>query len=153
MVSKPWLASDEVVDLANELIANHHSALAGAEIAYVMKQKATPAEAEQGLVCTAKKITPLMSVLCGEKDFVVLIAYNLWNELSSDHQRAMLDSALCSCSARIEDGDFVLGDDGHPIWTIKNYDVVAHSEILMRYGVSVLQEAGKRIKEAVKTND
>lgn len=146
-----WYAKSDVVDIAKELLGEFHPEVATANFAFVFKDKASTAEIESGIVATAKKVSPLYKLLSKDDlDFVVIIAAPLWDELSATEQKAHLDSALCSCSVKIdEDGEFKLDTSGEVIFTIRQYDLQGHSEILSRYGVDVFAEVGSRIKSAL----
>jgi hypothetical protein len=149
-MSEFWMAGNEVSDLAKELIAKHHSEIATAEICYVYKDKASASEIESGQVGVAKKVSGLWHTLTDGKDFAVVLTYQLWNELSSVEQTAMLDSALESCIVKKDkDGEDKLDDDGNPEWALKPHDIVGHSAIIARYGLDVFTKIGECARAAI----
>jgi len=149
MATEFWVAPSYIKELADELLASYHPEVVTASIAYLMKSEASSSEAESSQVCIAKKVTGLYRILTNEVDFVILIANDLWSELSPVQQKAALDSALTSCSAKVEDGEFKLDNGGNPIWVIKPFDIIGHSEVVSRYGIDVLRETGEVIRQAL----
>lgn len=146
-----WYAGKEVVDVAKELLGQHHPEVATANFAYVFKDKASNAEAEAGIIATAKKVSPLYKMLSRDDlDFIIIISADIWSELSLDEQVAHLDSALCSCSVKLNDeGDFKLDDQGNSIFCLRPFDLQGHSEIIARHGIDVFSEVGERLKYAI----
>lgn len=146
-----WEAGSDVEDIAKELLGEFHTEVATANFGYAFKEKASVAEMEAGIVAKAKKVSPLMRVFTDELDFVIEIAKPLWDELSPNERKAQIDSALCSCSAKLDEhGEFKVDVSGNPIYVIKQYDLQGHSEVLARYGVDTFAEVGSRIKSALK---
>jgi hypothetical protein len=95
----------------------------------------------------------LYKVLTDDLDFVILIAKSLWDDLSPSEQEAHLDSALCSCTAKVDEGgEFKIDDAGNPIFCLRPFDLQGHSEVLARYGVDAFAEVGSRIKSALNKN-
>jgi len=146
-----WKAEQAVIDEANELIGKFHPEIATAAIAFVFKDTATAAEVESGQVCQAKRITGLNKTLSeGDVDFAIVVAADIWSELSPVQQTAMLDSALTSCTIKVdENGDQKIDKAGKPVWAIKPHDIVAHASIIQRYGLEVLRDAGDSIRSFV----
>jgi len=151
-MSEFWNAEQDIIDEANNLIANYHPELSGAEIAYVFKDAASASEIESGQVCIAKKITGLNKALSKDDvDFAIVIASDLYNGLSDTQREAMLDSALTCCTVKTgEDGEEKLDKSGKPIWVIRPHDIIAHASIIQRYGLDVLKDAGDCIKASVE---
>lgn len=151
MATSFWKAPEEIEQMAEDLISQYHSEIATADIRYWMKDEATAAEAEASQVCVAKKASGLLRAIANEADFIVVIAYDLWKEISPAAQSAMLDSALTSCSVKIDDGgDFKLDRTGNPVWNIKPFDIIQHSDIITRHGFDVLRNAGEIIRTAIE---
>jgi hypothetical protein len=144
-----WTAPEHIKGMAQELIAEFHPEIATANISYMMKSEASGPEIESGQVCVAKKVGGIYKELTNGVDFVIVIAQSLYMELTTIQQRAMLDSALTTCTAKVIDGDFKLDANGNPCWLLKPFDVVAHSDIIVRYGIEVLREAGDRIQASL----
>jgi hypothetical protein len=148
-MSDLWDAKGTVEDTAKDLLGQYHPEVAAADFGYVFKDKASTTEIEAGIVCSAKKVSPLYKLYTG-LDFIVMISKPLWDELSPAEQIAHLDSALCSCTAKVdEDGEFKTDDAGEPIFCLRQFDLQGHSEVLARYGIDVFAEVGSRIKSAL----
>lgn len=150
-MSDVWQAGDTVTSIAEDLLGKYHTEVATANFGYAFKAKATNSEIEAGIIAKAKKVSPLLKIFTkDELDFIIEIAKPLWDELSPDEQRAHLDSALCSCTAKIDEGgDFKLTEAGDPIYVLKPYDLQGHSEIIQRWGIDTFAEVGARIKAAL----
>jgi hypothetical protein len=141
-----WVAGKEIMELAEELVAKYHSEIATASMIFLYRDKASPAEIESGQVAIVKRVTGVWNTLT-EKDYVILVTYNLWNELSTIEQTAMLDSALESCIVKKDkDGEDKLNDDGSPEWAVKPHDIVGHSSIIARYGLDVFTKIGECVR-------
>lgn len=145
-----WAAGSEITDLAQELIGKYHPEIATADFAFLYKDKASAAEVDAGQVGVAKKVSGMWHTLTGGKDFVIVLTYSLWNDLSNVEQTAMLDMALESCVVKKDkDGEDKLDDDGNPEWAIKPYDIVGHSSIISRYGLDVFTKIGECTRAAM----
>lgn len=148
-MSDLWDAKGTVGSTAKDLLGQYHPEVATADFGFVFKDKASTAEMEAGIVCSAKKVSPLYKLYTG-LDFIIMISKPLWDELSPAEQIAHLDSALCSCTAKIdEDGEFKTDDAGNAIYCLRQFDLQGHSEVLARYGIDVFAEVGSRIKSAL----
>jgi hypothetical protein len=150
-MSELWDASGAVKDTIEDLLGKHHPEVATASFGYVFKDKAAQAEVEAGIVAMAKKVPPIYKLLTkGDLDFIVVIAKDMWDELEPEEQEAHLDSALCSCSAKLDEhGDFKVDAAGNPIYCLRAFDLQGHSEVLARYGIDTFAEVGARIKAAM----
>ena len=145
-MSEFWAAGKEITDLAEELIGKYHTEIATATMVFLYRDKASPAEIESGQVAIVKRVTGVWKTLT-EKDYVFLITYELWNELSTIEQTAMLDSALESCSIKLDkDGNEKLDEEGNFEWVIRPHDIVGHSKTISRYGLEVFTKIGECIK-------
>lgn len=148
-----WMAGQDVIDEANDLIAQYHPEIATATFAIVFKDKATNSEIEAGIVAVAKKVSPMFKLLTKDLDFIIVLAKNSWDELSMAERTAHLDSALCSCTAKLdESGDFKLDEAGNPIFCLRPFDLQGHSEVIARFGVEAFADVGERLKHAIATN-
>jgi hypothetical protein len=155
-MSELWDASATIKDTVEDLLGKHHPEIASASFGYVFKDKASAAELEAGIVAMAKKVPPMYKLLSKDDlDFVIVVAKDMWDELEAAEREAHLDSALCSCSVKLqEDGDFKLDAAGNPIYCLRAFDLQGHSEILQRYGIDTFAEVGQRIKAALgKSSD
>ena len=151
-----WDASSTIKDTVEDLLGKHHPEIASASFGYAFKDKATVAELEAGIVAMAKKVPPMYKLFSKDNlDFAIVVAKDMWDELETAEQEAHLDSALCSCSVKLqEDGDFKLDAAGNPIYCLRAFDLQGHSEILQRYGIDTFAEVGQRIRAALgKTDD
>lgn len=148
-----WAADDSVVNKAKDLLGRYHPDVATANFAICFKDRAGAAEAESGTVAVAKKVSPMYKALTDDLDFIILIAKPLWDDLSPYEQEAHLDSALCSCTAKIdEDGEFKVDESGNFLFCLRSFDLQGHSEVLARYGVDAFSSVGSRIKSALNKN-
>jgi hypothetical protein len=99
MAQQVWKAESEVVDLAMELIGQHHPdlALVSDEIAIIFREKAGKAGGEV-VLGKSRKASPLFGVL-GETDykFIIELAMDEWLGLTSKQKRALIDHHLCAC--------------------------------------------------------
>lgn len=144
-----WKVSETIEQQAQDLLARYHPEVVTANFAYIFKDKPSPTELDAGIVAVAKKVSPMYKMLTEDLDFVIVICKAMWDELSPSEQTAHLDSALCSCTARLDDsGDFKVDDAGNPIFALRAYDLQGHSEALMRHGIDTFAEVGLRIKAA-----
>ena len=144
-----WKAGNNVENLAKDLIAKYHNEIATSEICYLFKDKATPSEIEAGQVGVAKRVTGVWNTLT-EKDFLIILTYPLWNDLSSLEQKAMLDMALESCTLKLgQDGEEKINDAGEFEWTLRPYDILGHGKIISRYGLDVFTKIGECTRAAI----
>ena len=94
-----WKAEQKVVDMALDLIGQHHPdlALVSDEIAIIFREKAGKAGGEV-VLGKSKKASPLFGVL-GDTDykFIIELASDEWMDLTSRQQMALLDHHLCAC--------------------------------------------------------
>ena len=125
-----WKADQEVVDMAEELIKNHHPDLVIVmdEIAFVFREKASK-RGEHVVLGTSKKAAPVIKALSGiDYKFIIELAADEWQSLSSRQKQALLDHHLCAC--RVEED----AEDGSVKCTIAPPDVSFYWDELDRWG-------------------
>lgn len=100
-------AEPDVVDMMKDLVAKYHPDLAIVvdEIAIVFREKAGKAGGKV-VLGKSKKATPLLGVL-GDTDykFILELAGDEWQNLTTRQRNALLDHLLCACRADDEDGE------------------------------------------------
>lgn len=144
-----WSVEKDVVGLSEELIANYHPHLGTARIVIMYRDKASVAEIESNQICVAKKVSGVYSTLT-EKDFLILVTYPLWVELSEEQKQAALDVALTSCSIKLDESDEPkLDDSGNPVWQIKPFNLIGHGECVKRWGIDMFERIAECIQETI----
>lgn len=120
--------ADSVETLAQTLIPNYHSELATARIRYVFVDKASM-KAGKPVAGKAKKITGAMEFLT-DCDFVVEVAGDLWNEMTSEQRTALVDHLLEYCTGEEDEEDAGAAMK----WTLREPDIKEFDTILRRHG-------------------
>ncbi|MDB4278181.1 putative metallopeptidase [Deltaproteobacteria bacterium] len=99
MAQQVWKAESSIVDMAMNLIGQYHPdlALVSDEIAIIFREKAGKAGGEV-VLGKSRKASPLFGVL-GETDykFIIELAGDEWEGLTSKQKLALLDHHLCAC--------------------------------------------------------
>lgn len=123
-------ATAEIVeDFAKRLIPAYHPELATARIAYVFAEKASMKNGRP-VYGKVKKVSGSAEFLL-EKDFVIEVGLDKWNELSEAARTALVDHLLERCFGE-EDPE----DAGAPMkWTVREPDVMEFTTILRRHGI------------------
>lgn len=113
-------AKDEVLELAQELIEEHHPDLSDAAIGIVFRDTA-PVSNGKVTLGQASKVPPKMLPYL-DLDFLIWLAADFWEDATSVQRRALLDHELCHCSS-------FEGEN-----TIRPHDIEEFAEIVERYG-------------------
>lgn len=124
---KTFSQAETVERIANGLIPNYHPELAGARVLYVFVDKAGMKNGRE-LWGKAQKVGGLWEWAV-EKDFVVQVAQDKWNELDENQRTALVDHLLECCTGEENE------DDGSMKWKIREPEVQEFASILKRYGV------------------
>jgi len=123
MASKlPYLAPQEIRDMADAIQNAHHGELDGLSIVYVMN----PREQKKGshvILGKAAKQSPLQRLL-HNFDFAIVISAPRWVTLTEPQQKALLDHELCHCG---------VDDDGKPVMV--EHDIEEFSAVVERHGM------------------
>lgn len=125
-MAKEYGLSEAVENLAMQMIPIHHPHLASARIVYMYVDKGSQ-KAGKPVLGKVKKITGPMEFLL-EKDFVIEIALDFWNELNDSQRLALVDHLLERCYGEEEE------ESGEMKWSIREPDVQEFGSILRRHG-------------------
>ncbi len=124
----PILYSDaeSVKEYADNMVANYHPHLATARMKYIFREKAAMSGGlpKPG---TVRRITGALEHLL-ELDFLVEVGLDLWNTLSEQARRGLVDHLLTHCQG-VEDEQ-----TGKMVWKLRQPDVKEFSEVLQRNG-------------------
>lgn len=88
-------APDEVIELAQEIIDKHHPWLKTAHIGFIMRDKAQKSSGRV-VLGTAQKVSAKLHVHLNF-DFIIELAKDEWEGLTSLQRRALIDHELCHC--------------------------------------------------------
>jgi len=125
-MAKEYNEAETVERIANGLIPNYHPELAEARMMYVFVDKAGTKNGRE-VWGKAQKVSGLWEWAM-EKDFVVQVAQDKWNEMDETQRTALVDHLLECCTGE-ED------DDGAMKWKVRDPEVQEFASILKRYGV------------------
>lgn len=139
------LADDDLVELANKLIAKNHTHLASCKMAYLYKNKPMKLKGVE-VAATAEKVPTKHRSLSGYH-FIITIAYPTWQELDDKIRLAVLDHELEHC--------FVEDDEktGEPKYSVLPHDVEEFSTIIRRHGLYTkdLVRIGHVVQDALES--
>lgn len=120
------MCGEVVQEMAKELIANYHSHLALAKIAYLYSNKEKKSKGKVTFA-EARKVGKIARALC-DYDFVIVIYHPTWVNLSDEDQRIVLDHELCHLL--IEEDE----NTGEAKYKILPHDFEEFGDIIKRYG-------------------
>lgn len=118
--------AESVESIAQGLIPNYHAGLATARILYCFSSDCwTKNGREQwGKV---QKFSGLNEFIA-EKDFVVLVALDKWNDLTEAQRTALVDHLLSRCTGEEDD------ETGEYKWKLTDPEVQEFTDVLFRHG-------------------
>ena len=116
-----WPAGPELIQMAHELIEEHHPKAKGAAIAYIFKAKHGETNGKVVLGSCAKQ-SPKSKLLHGW-DYIIELAFDMWCVLDDSQREAMLLHELLHID-RI---------DG--VWKVQPHSVEEHTEVIEAYGL------------------
>ena len=125
-MAKFYGSAEEVEEVANSLIPTYHSELATARIEYVFVSVASKKNGRP-VLGKSRKVSGVLEYLL-EKDFMVEVALDCWNEASNRQKEALVDHLLECCTGEEEE------DTGDMKWKIRQPDVNEFTSILNRHG-------------------
>jgi hypothetical protein len=125
-MAKVYDTAESVESIAGGLIPNYHPELGTARIHYVFVDKATQ-KGGKDVLGKARKLSGYQEWAL-EKDFVVEVALDKWNELNESQHTALVDHLLERCFGEEEEGS------GEMKWRLREPDVQEFSSILERHG-------------------
>lgn len=117
--------TQEVMDIAKEMIQAYHRNLEDCRIGFVFRSEAGTSGGKTVLGKCGKvpeKIKPFLESQ-GGLDMLIMIAEDQWSMLNSTQRKALIDHELCHIA---------IGASG---WTTKAHDIEEFEEILQRYGL------------------
>jgi hypothetical protein len=123
---KLYGTAEDAEEIAQRLIPMYHPELATARIQYICVDKASQKNGRP-VWGKAKKISGALEFLL-EKDFMIEVALDCWNEASNRQREALVDHLL-ECCTGIEDDK-----TGEMKWTMRTADVQEFTSILHRHG-------------------
>lgn len=118
--------AERAEEIAQRLLPIYHSELGSARIQYIAVDKASQKNGRP-VLGKAKKVSGAMEFLL-EKDFLIEIALDCWNEASERQREALMDHLL-ECCTGIEDEK-----TGEMKWTMRTPDVQEFTSVLHRHG-------------------
>jgi hypothetical protein len=123
---KVYSSAESVESIAGGLIPNYHPELATARIMYVFVSEASQ-KGGRDVLGKARKLAGLQEWAL-EKDFIVEVALDKWNELSEPQRTALTDHLLERCFGEEDEKTSEMK------WTLREPDVQEFSTILERHG-------------------
>jgi hypothetical protein len=125
MATEYMVASDVIVEIAQDLISKYHPTLLRARIGLVMRE---PAAKSGGKVVygQARKVSE-QDKLFIPYDFIIVLAADEWRALTPIQRRALIDHELCHCKVEYD-------QDGDLTYKIVRHDIEEFNCILERYG-------------------
>jgi len=121
------LATDEVRDTAENLIASHHRYLSDAHISYLFRDKGWKTTCGRTILGKAAKRTEIDKLLSNrEEDFIIIIAKPDWEKMDSREKESLLDHELYHCGA-------IMTNEGRIKWIIRKHDIEQFAQVLKRY--------------------
>lgn len=121
------IASDEVRDTAENLIASHHRYLADAHITYLFREKGWKTSCGKTILGKAAKRSEIDKLLGSRtEDFIIIISKPDWEKMTSRERESLLDHELYHCGA-------VMTPDARVKWIIRKHDIEQFALILKRY--------------------
>jgi len=152
---KEYALAESVEAIAKTLLPTYHAELATARILYMFVDTGSQ-ENGRPVYGKVKKVSGPFEFLL-EKDFIIEVALDSWNELDEDHRQALVDHLLERCLGEEDEKS-----GGAMKWSVRKPDVQEFATILRRHGawtaqlesmVSVAQELDldERVQEIANT--
>lgn len=116
-----WFEIDqEVLDLAQVIMEQHHRDLLDAKIGFIFRSEAPRANGRRTLG-KAQKVSAKDKAF-NSLDFIIWFAEDVWKDLSLSERRALVDHELCHCV--FQDGEA----------RMRGHDFEEFEEIVQRHG-------------------
>lgn len=126
MSTQYWQVDKEVLDMAQDLIYEHHEDLYTARIGFLFRGTA-PKSKGRYTYGKAGKVSSKWAALIGDEeetlDFVIWLAHDKWEELELKQKKALLDHELQHCY--MEDGQAKM----------RGHDLEEFAVIVQRHGL------------------
>lgn len=137
-------ADEELLTLAQEIIARWHSHLQQARIGFVYQDTASTRKGRQ-ILASVRLINAHLQAAGLPFDYLVTVAKDEWNQ--SDHERrvTILDHEFCHCAF----------DREKWVWTTRDHDIQEFREIVARHGLWTrdLRYLGQVLQERLPLED
>ena len=118
--------AENIESIATGLIANYHPHLAEARMLYAFVDKASKKGGRE-LLGKVQKVGGWQEWAL-EKDFLLLVPLDKWNDMQANQRTALVDHLLERCAGEEQ-------EDGSYKFSTKDPDVQEFTSILRRYGV------------------
>lgn len=125
-MAKEYSTAESVEQIAQGLIPNLHAELGTARMLYCFVDKASVKGGIE-LLGKVKKLSGFNEWAL-EKDFVIEVAGNRWNELTPKQQQALVDHLLERCTGEEDE------KSGEMKWMLREPEVQEFATILRRHG-------------------
>jgi hypothetical protein len=119
-------ASENLIELAHEIIEECHSHLVEANIKYLFRTGNWEVKKRETWG-QAKKVGQEVNFLTGY-DFIITIHQEVWDQLNLEDRKALLDHELQHCSAGTDNA-------GNKIWYVQGHDLEDFHAIIRRHGL------------------
>lgn len=126
-MAKTYEQAEAVEQIANGLIPNYKPDLVEARIMYVFVDKAGTKNGRE-IWGKAKKV-PAFWDWYAEKDFLIEVALDKWNELDANQRTALVAHLLEHCIGEADE------ETADMKWKIRDPEVQEFTSVLQRYGV------------------
>lgn len=118
--------AESVESIAQGLIPNYHAQLATARILYVFSSDSWTKNGRE-LSGKVQKLSGF-NEWAVERDFVIFVAQNKWNDMTESQRSALVDHLLSSCTGDEDD------DTGEYKWKVLDPEVQEFTDVLFRHG-------------------
>lgn len=126
MAAEFYDASEGLINLAHELIQEHHGHLIEAKIKYLFRTGNWEVK-KRDTWGQAKKVGKEIKFLTGY-DFIITIHQDVWEQLNNEDRKALLDHELQHCSAGTD-------NVGNKVWYVQGHDLEDFHAIIRRHGL------------------
>ncbi len=129
---------EELLRIAQEVIDAWHPELKRARIGFVFKSEAGTHKGH--MVLADVGAIPARMKIHLELDYIVSVAFDVWNRFDDKKRRALLDHEFCHCYRNSNTGE----------WTTRDHDVQEFVEVVQRHGLwtNSLTEMDQAIRQA-----
>ena len=115
--------SEEVIEMAQEIIEQYHPHLENAKVGFIFKDKAGKSGGRV-VLGQASKVSEKQQAAGLDLDFLIWLAKDYWDTMTSHKRMALIDHELCHCEYDEIDGA-----------SIRGHDVEEFGDIIDRYGL------------------
>ncbi|MGW8823420.1 putative metallopeptidase [Paenibacillus lautus] len=140
-------ASEETIELLEDMIEKHHPHLARSEFLIMMKHGGWKSKGKpkfSGITINNEAVRMEM-----DKDLILYLNADMWNKMTEPQKRYVLDHALFGLDVKKDKHEDVLeADDGRPLLKTLPPDIEAFFAVITRHGA--VSEDVKRLAVAIK---